>query len=287
MRLIWMLPVLFGFTFASATHEAAVEPRGFSLQKPLDVTVVLFKTERIRLRVHDRKLEVTGKNLKGSFALDDVPEPSATGSGVSWIVLVDDFNFDGFTDLAIPTGDGYGGVNYFYDLYAYQPAQRRFQRLEIKNDPSGDFLCNPRLEVFTRTIWTDCKSGPKWFGSDYRFLHGKPYLWRSAEMMLLDSFPEDSFLYYALEYRNAAGGVTREAMGETPHAEDPVIRYLPIPKAYLYTAPANASRTNNYIIRNDAMRILEVRESDAGQWLKIAYQSQKLGRIVRWINLGL
>jgi hypothetical protein len=286
MRLVWTLPLLFGLAFANAPREA-VEPRGFSLQKNLDVSVALSKTQRIRLRVQGRKLEVTGKNLKGSFALDDLPERSDTTSSVAWTVLVDDFNFDGFTDLAIPTGEGYGGVNYFYDVYAYQPAQRRFQRLEVKNDGSGDFLCNPRLEALTRTIWTDCKSGPKWFGSDYRFSNGKPYLWRSAEMMMLDGFPEDSFLYYALEYRGAAGQVTRKSMSETPHAEDSVIRYVPIPKTYLYTAPSSASRTKNYIIKNDAMRILEVRNSDAGQWLRIAYGSRKLGRIVRWVNLSL
>jgi hypothetical protein len=273
-RLLALALALAGWTVGFAA------PKAFSLEQPFAATVPLqsWGTQRVAVRfaANATHLEVRVRNHVQRLELTTLDD---TMKGA---VLVGDFNFDGWADIAVPDGIGYGGVNYFYVLYAFQPSQSRFVRLEF---PGEAGLCNPVLRTATRTIETDCKSGPKYNFTDYRFARGKPYIYHSAEMVVLNGFDSDQYLIYSVSTFNLNGSRLSSSISDEPRRQVAPLRYLPIPKAPLYSAPRASAITANSIVRGDAIRILNVIDGADGQWLKIAYQSRKLGRIVRWILL--
>jgi hypothetical protein len=262
------------------------DPKSYSLEKAFNITVPLSSKTRqvLRLKFDGKipKLEVVFGNKTQSFALEDfMLEPTSHES-----LLVDDFNFDGFIDVGIPTGAGYGGVNYFYHFYTFEPSSQSF-KIMPEPEPIGGDWCNPQLEAQTKTIFTNCKSGPKWYGANYRFYQTKPYLYQSGEMVLLDGFPDDKNLS-ALLWRETTYDHNNRELGSRLYDYDTTktpIRRIPIAKVFLYKAPKENAITQNYIVKNDLISILEVRGTDGGQWLKVAYRSRKLGWMKRWIRL--
>ena len=259
---------------------APTPPALFSLEQPFAVHVPLTArgSERVYIRFapNTTQLEVRVRGHVQRLEL------ATLGDSTKGDVLVSDFNFDDWTDIAVPSGIGYGGVNYFYNLYTFQTSKSKFVPLEF---PGEAGLCNPVIRVATRTIETDCKSGPKNYATDFRFARGKPYIYRSGEMVLLNAFDENNYLVYAVTTFNSSGKSLRSSISDDPHSQVAPLRYLPVSKAMLYSAPRENAITASYIVRSDAIRILSVFDGEAGQWLRIAYQSRKLGRIVRWIFL--
>ncbi len=280
LKPVWIALALMGATLA------APSPRAFSLEKPFAANVPLTTKGREQIYLHlapsAKQLEV---RVRGHTQRMDVLSPEPGGFDAPRApVLAEDWNFDGFTDIAVPTQSGYGGVNYFYDLYVFQPSKSRFAPVEF---PNGGQLCNPRLGTQTRTVETDCKDGPKWYAQDFRFNRGRSYTYRSADMFLLNGFDADQFLVYAVSVFNANGKLLRSSISDDPHLEHPPLRYVPDARADLYDAPRADAKTARYIVRGDAIRILDALETDhSGQWLKIAYQSRKLGRIIQWVYLN-
>jgi hypothetical protein len=278
-RILMLLAAIFLFqAFAQR------EPKRYTLEKVFNITVPLSRTSHQVLKLKfdgkNPKLEVRLGNKTQSFELDStMTEAEFHGS-----LLLDDFNFDGFTDLGIPTGTGYGGVNYFYDVYTFD---RLSQSFKIMPEPDGNEWCNPQLESKSKTIFTSCKSGPMWYGTNYRFYRAKPYLYQSGEMAFLEGFPDDkklsNLLWHVVTFdRNKRILSSSYFDYETTKT---AVRYIPQAKVFLYNAPRDTAVTKNYIIKNDRIVILEVKETEAGQWLKIAYHSLKLGWFKRWIRL--
>jgi hypothetical protein len=126
-----------------------------------------------------------------------------------------------------------------------------------------------------------------WYGANYRFYQAKPYLYQSGEMAFLDGFPDDknldNLLWHVVTYNR-----TKQVLGsrcyEYETMKTPKRRILQA-KVVLYTRPIQSAVTKNYIVKNDLISILDLKDTNNGQWLKIAYHSQKLGWIKRWIRL--
>jgi hypothetical protein len=260
------------------------DPKRYSLEKAFSITVPLSSTSRqvLQLKFYGKnpKLEVVLGNKRQSFEVDSsMVEAESHGS-----ILLDDFNFDGFTDIGIPTGIGYGGVNYFYDFYTFD---RLSQTFKLMPNPNGDEWCNPQLESKSKTIFTSCKSGPMWYGANYRFFRAKPYLYQSGEMAFLEGgFDDknlDNLLWKVITY-NHNKQVLNSRCYEYETMQTP-IRRISQAKVFLYHHPRESAISKSYIIKNDLISILDVKVSDSGQWLKIAYHSRKLGWIKRWIRL--
>jgi hypothetical protein len=198
-------------------------------------------------------------------------------------ILAQDFNYDGWLDLALPMSVGYGGVNRFYDLYTYSPLEKEFV-LRMAPSSSGPQFCNPQLRSAEAMLTTTCKSGPAYSYADYKFDGGRPYLYRTSEMVLLNGFTADEQLVYRVQFYDAKGQPKSSLITSDTQGGKPIVLTIPQPKVFLHTAPHMRTRTSTYLIVGDKVEVLEVNPGTP-QWLKVAYQSVKLGRLVRWISL--
>jgi GW (Gly-Tryp) dipeptide domain len=258
------------------------EPNRYSLEKAFNITMPLSSASRQVLKLKfdgkNPKLEIKLGNKKQFLEFDSLMlEADLHGS-----LLVDDFNFDGSTDLGIPTGIGYGGVNYFYDFYIFDRSSQTFKYMPSP-EPELCGWSNPQLEQKSKTIFTSCKSGPQWFSQNFRFYRSKPYVYQSGEMVILEGFPDNDLLWRETTFKPDQQVIGSKIFnyGTT---KIPVLR-IPQSKVFLYNVPQDTAITTNYIVKNDLITILEVKDTDSGQWLKIAYYSRRLGWIKRWIRL--
>lgn len=85
-----------------------------------------------------------------------------------------DINFDGYLDLGILSNVGYGGVNRFYHFYTFDPETYSLVQMDdfdtFESDVSN--LVNPDLDIESKTITSEMKSGPDWIQKQYFFRDG-------------------------------------------------------------------------------------------------------------------
>ncbi|MCX6719911.1 MAG: hypothetical protein NTV36_02280 [Candidatus Staskawiczbacteria bacterium] len=80
------------------------------------------------------------------------------------IIANEDVNFDGYKDLSVEIGNGYGGVNFFYNFYYFNPTTKKFVEVpELKS------VCNPNVKYDQKQILSSCKDGPGYSDSIYQF----------------------------------------------------------------------------------------------------------------------
>jgi hypothetical protein len=267
-----------------ACPKVSAQQQEFSLQEAFHVTVPLRQgsNEYLEVRVLEgpngasARLTVAVGRSQRSFELPTwSTESLARGS-----VLVADFNFDGWTDFALPENSGYGGVNFFHAVYVYSARRRGFERLEPPVNDYGPTWCNPKRNAKTRILETECKSGPFWYGLDFRFERGRPKLAVRARLAFLSGFGSegdgDGGLVYLLERPGWS-----KVLSTDMHEVRPVMRRLTVDKVFLSDTPGTVGLSKRYLVRGDWLQVLEVR----GGWCRVAYQSQKSGRLVGWINL--
>ncbi len=232
-----------------------------------------------------KKLEVQIGVKTQTFALETIDD---SGSPAQGDVLVEDFDFDGFNDVGLPSGIGYGGVNNFYDVWRYEPRQKQLVKLEGK-----DFqVSNPMFDPKNKILFGNSRSGPFWYGFAYKFSDNKPWLYRSSNYRNLLVFDKTDSYLEQTQIFNKAGDLIQSSLNDTDKDGNsiPVKRTVPA-KMFLYSSPKESAKTTNYIIRGDTVLVLEIAGKietvtiETEQWVKIAYQSQKLGRMVRWLRL--
>jgi len=180
----------------------------------------------------------------------------------------------------VPVSSGNGGVNWFYALYRFDKAAGRFRAV------GPEEFCNPEARPAERILVTPCRSGPAWLDDAFQFAgDGRPYKYRENEVIALRGFERDNAVTYLRRFRDADGRVARSEVID-PGEDKPAVRKIPVAQVYLYTAPDDAARTTSYIIQGDVVELLDVEQQPGQrQWLQIAYQSARVGRMVRWIRL--
>jgi hypothetical protein len=259
-------------------------PQAYPVDQGFNLTLVLRagSSERVQISLAQGASEVivrlanrTQRLRVGTVAEDFQPRGS---------VLIADVNFDGWLDVLTPASTGYGGVNYFFDVYTFNPRASRFEWLEL---PGGDGpqACNPEPRPRERILLTNCKSGPAYYTTDYRFLTGKPYVYRSSEMFPFGGFKSDDLLFKVRVF-DPRGRQMRTLWTDDPAIEQPAVRVVTQARLFLHERPDRASQMRTFIVRGDRVAILDVLETNT-LWVKVAYQSRKLGRLVRWVYLGL
>lgn len=149
------------------------EPLELSLEKNFDQTVDLDRKIRSLQLVFSQEASLS-LVLEGKTHTLPLPSLAFSPKGS---VLIADFNFDGRKDIGIPSGVGYGGVNYFYKVYSFSE-EKGGHFLPILGSAE---ICNPKFSVADKTLICNTRSGPFWYGKDYRFQNGHSWLWRKRE----------------------------------------------------------------------------------------------------------
>jgi hypothetical protein len=277
------MAVLGVLSLAFAQREAKYS---FSLTKDFSATVPIssrggkFVLNASRVK---KELVVQIENNTQRFALDTIDD---SGSPAQGDILVEDFNFDGYNDVGVPIGIGYNGVNIFYEVHKYDPKQKKL--VPIKRN--GFEVSNPAFDTKNQVLITNSRSGPAWYGLDFKFDNGVPWKFRARNPQLLLGFGTDQSLVIQYLTFNKVGKVIASSLQDEA-VDGGVVKRIVTQKMFLYTAPKESAITNSYIIRGDTVAILEilgeadVLSSRTEQWLKIAYQSQKFGRMIRWLHI--
>jgi len=156
-----------------------------------------------------------------------------------------DLNFDGYTDIGVLVGIGYGGVNTCRDYFFYVPRTKQYIR-------QIDMACN--LEIYSsknRLLATAAKDGPS----------------QESDIYKIDSMGK------AHRIINSTGYWPQNEEG------DMIYRYtsdarVKVPKAYFYAKPGR-QRSNVYIIKGDKVSLLDLVKKRGEVWVKVAYKSTK------------
>lgn len=185
-----------------------------------------------------------------------------------FLVQIDDFNFDGWRDIAVLESYGYGGVNLFSAIYAYDAEKSSFRHLLTES--------NIRADDDVRELHADQRSGPRYYTSKYRFQAGSPYLYR--QVVQIGSELEKNTIY------DAHGGILQTIIADQGLPLDELIparRQVLSERAYLYREPDEHSKTRAYVIRGDEVELLNS-AGDWDQWLLIRYRGKSV--IERWVK---
>ena len=154
----------------------------YPLNQKLDAEVALTPKIHVHLRIESGHLEIRNATSRQEVPLDTlIPGSDSPGQGS---IKVQDFDFDGIRDLAIPVAEGYGGVNMVYAVYRWQGPNQKLQPIQFEGSDWN--IVNPKLHPKSKHVTTDSRSGPLWYGTDYVMKNKQPVLWQNRQPVLLD-----------------------------------------------------------------------------------------------------
>lgn len=260
--LVWVAPA------------AAAEPKEFPLAKPISIRLPF---GQLTYRPGDKQLAVTSPDgAIANIAIPFLAGPNVAGQAR---ILVDDFDFDGSPDLMVPVSMGYGGVNWLYQLRRFDPSALRLREADQEE------FCNPAPEPGERVLAVPCKSGPAWHPDAYKFAAGRPYRYRSNELVEIRGFAGDDAPVFLQRDSDPAGKVLAVKVVEAGDSTKPAIRKIGQARVYLHDAADDGARTAAYVVKDDVVELLDIANHGEHQWLKVAYSSARAGRLVKWIRL--
>lgn len=118
-----------------------------------------------------------GKVVTPNFTSLDAPD-------VSRSCYIQDYNFDGYDDLAFSVPDAGMGVYHTFNIWLYNPATKHFKQLQESQDTRAkcSCLCDVTLNQKQKLLYTSCRGGARWWQDVYRIDKDNKLVWlRSAE----------------------------------------------------------------------------------------------------------
>lgn len=184
-------------------------------------------------------------------------------------VRVEDYNFDGIRDFAVPTSVGYGSVNVFGRVFFTDAAADTFR-------PSAEVeFGNSAPDPVRRVLEGGVKSGP-------------------AHVVVTNCLTPDGLNFYTCRELTP--------VWNSPHADDYAARWfspdgrtlaarpfdparqaqewtVTAARAFFHARPDAAARGAAYVVRGDRVEVIELR----GTWARVAY-TPRVGRVtVGWL----
>lgn len=205
--------------------------------------------------------------------------------GRAALMLQADFNFDGYTDIGLIAGVGYGGAVTTYWVYLWDEKKRSFRKFPR-------IVGNPTLVPARQALIAWERDGPAWTSSEFRSVGGELTLVVEREQNILGG--ADLALDQLTIHLPETGKVTdsRVIAGEAPIDVAPetlpsATAKITQPKAWLHQQPDAKSRTGMYVIRGDTVTLLHYQapkseQDSANGWLFVRYQGRKT--IELWIE---
>ncbi|GAB5509967.1 MAG: hypothetical protein Rhims3KO_13680 [Hyphomicrobiales bacterium] len=192
-------------------------------------------------------------------------------------VLLMDVDFDGYQDVGVLDGVGYGGVNYFWSFHRAD-AQRGFV-------PMGT-IANPQRDDIMGTILSDSRSGPNWSRDVYRAegnalnLQFSRTFWGEYDVVV---FPGTG--------KGDGGRAIISQIAPDPwdvaSLNDPMFHVTAVSansgRAYFYDAPNDSTRRGAYLVQGDVGRVLDV--DATGEWYEITFTHHRTGNTTQgWMR---
>lgn len=188
-------------------------------------------------------------------------------------IWLDDFNFDGYTDIAIATGESIDGLAEIYTLFCWRPDLGRVAPL------SGlATISNPELIATHRELRSASRTGKHWSETSYRFTHGRPYVYSKSVML-------SNQIWHTSTYTEQGQKVVSliSSDGATKSAPQPIVKPIHTEQAWLYLQPLPSSKTQEYLLRNVQVTILDYHEGRL-DWVLIRTHGQH--PVERWTLLS-
>ncbi len=269
-----------GLVMAQSTQSDVTE---FDISKPFETSLKLNpeseQTAQLIFDPNQKRLLVQVDNKQQqSLELEILDDNSLTVPYPP--IRIADYTFDGWLDIAIPSAIGYGGVNYFYLIYAFDVLDSSFKKTTFADNEA---VCNPELETKTKTLKTSCKSGPAWYESDFRFLLGQPYLYKDGHMIIIEGLEESDILWQIFSY-DANGQVIDRQI--TDYSSDSILRKVELERLYIYEKPTDYNLTDYYLNYGDEVKVLDVLLEDPDNtWVKVAFTNHQSKEILGWVKV--
>lgn len=105
-----------------------------------------------------------GKKMTAELPFPDNPEAAQQS-------IIEDYNFDGYDDLAFTIPDAGMGVYHRFTIYLYNPKKKRFEKLKEPDYSRSDCscLCDVDANKEKKLLQTGCRGGASWHQDSYRF----------------------------------------------------------------------------------------------------------------------
>ena len=159
-------------------------------------------------------------------------------------ITFDDFNFDGYTDIAITFSVWQTGNNSCYDYYFYEPKDEKFYK-------SIAHVCNLEVSKKEHLLHAHIKDSLEYFHKYYQINEkGKPYLFLRGKNHVTE---EDlsPVVYHSSEVR------------------------VKVERAYFYDM-WDGKRLKSYLVKGDKVKVLDAVSTHEGAWwIKVSYQGEK------------
>jgi hypothetical protein len=182
------------------------------------------------------------------------------------LALEGDFNFDGYQDIALFEGSGYGGVNQFYRLMLWDKSKGEFK-------PFQTSVGLPSLNTKKQTLVSAQRSGPRWYSSVFHFKDGK--LVQRDEEAMIDGELSKVEIYDGKDKLLKTLITDKDDYTlDTPTAT----RNIRLEKAWLYNKPDFDSKTKMYVIKGDKVELLDFKN----EMFLMKYKGKKT--ITKWIE---
>ena len=259
--------------FMAMASEAIAVPEGAGIvtktspwNTPFSESFAISPGNEARLDYRAGRFEVTLPDGRKVIVRDGLEETDVLNKEV--VVSIADMNFDGYKDIAVDTGYGYGGVNIISEVYFWDAQTGGFQSksLEVSN-----FDLDEKAGILSSAM----RSGPQWYRTEYKFSNGVP--WRYHEVI-------GPGIVEVHKFYNMAGKMIKKIVADPNREGDqpvPAVFTVPVDKVYFYTRPDENSKTRAYIVKGDKVEVLD-QAGDFSEWLKIRYRGKKT--FVRWIK---
>lgn len=111
--------------------------------------------------------------------------PGLDNPNASRNCLINDYNFDGYQDLAFSIPDAGMGVYRIFSIWLYNPASKRFEALKEPDYSKSKCseLCDVTIDPKKKLLYSACRGGARWWQDVYKFDKNKKIIWvKSSEL---------------------------------------------------------------------------------------------------------
>jgi hypothetical protein len=182
------------------------------------------------------------------------------------LALQDDFNFDGYQDIAFFEASGYGGVNQFYRLMLWDHKASEFK-------PFKTTIGLPSLDKEKQTLVSAQRSGPRWYSTRFHFKDGK--LVQRDEEAMIDGELTNVEIYDGNDKLIKTLITDKDNYNlDTPTAT----RKIRLEKAWLYGDADFNTKTKMYVIKGDEVELLDFKN----EMFFVRYKGRRV--IEKWVE---